>query len=82
MMEEIDYMRLIAHVKFKSTSPIVFQKSFSKSISLSEFAQRSRQRMLRGRCNYLNRRGKDTGQQRFCRVKFKIIPRSESEKRF
>ena len=28
--------------------------SVSKSISLSEFAQRGWQRMLRGRCNYVN----------------------------
>ena len=41
MMEEIDYMRLIAHVKFKSTSPIVFQKPISKPNFLSEIAQSS-----------------------------------------
>ena len=82
MMMKICFLRLIAHVKSKSTSPIVFQKSFSKSISLSEFAQKSRQRMLRGRCNYLNRRGNEAGQWRLYRAKFKMILRTETEKRF
>ena len=80
MMEEIDYMRLIAHVKFKSTSPIVFQKPISKPNFLSEIAQSRWQKTVRGRCNYLNRRGKDTGQWRFCRSKFKIILRFRNEK--
>ena len=30
---EIDFLRLIVHLKSKSTSLIVFQKSFSKTIS-------------------------------------------------
>ena len=37
-------------------------KSFSKPISMSEFAQSSWQRTFRGRCNHLNYQGKEAGQ--------------------
>ena len=46
LMMKISFPRLIAHLKSKSTSPIVFQKSFSKPITLSVFAQSSWLRML------------------------------------
>ena len=57
-------------------------KSIPKPISLSEIARSSWQRTLRGRCYHLNRRGKEAGQWRLYRAKFKIILRSETEKRF
>ena len=44
--------------------------SISKPISLSEIARSSWQMTLWGRCNYLNRRGKGTGQWRFWRGNF------------
>ena len=56
--------------------------SFSKPIFLIEIAHSSWQMTLRGRCNYLNLWGPRGRQQRFCRAKFKIILRSETEKRF
>ena len=52
-MEEISFLRLIVHLKSKSTSLIVFQKSISKPILLSEIAHSSWQRTFRGRCNFL-----------------------------
>ena len=57
-------------------------KSFLKPITLNGIVQSSCQRTLRGRFNYLNRRYNEAGQWRFCRAKFKIILRSETEKRF
>ena len=45
-----------------------FPKSIPTLNSLSEIAQSRWQKTVRGRCNYLNRRGKDTGQWRFCRA--------------
>ena len=45
-------------------------KSIPKPISLSEIARSSWQMTLWGRCNYLNRRGKGTGQWRFWRGNF------------
>ena len=53
LMGKTDSQRLIAHLKSKSTSPIVFQIHFQKPITLSEIARSSWQRTLRGRCNYL-----------------------------
>ena len=71
-------------------SPLEFQinfahrlsKSIPKPISLSEIAHSSWQMTLRRRCNYLNLWGQRGRQQRFCKAKFKIILRSETEKRF
>ena len=57
-------------------------KPISKPILLIEFAQSSWQRTLWWRCNYLNHWGQRGRQQRFCKAKFKIILRSETEKRF
>ena len=57
-------------------------KSFLKPITLNGIVQSSCQRTLRGRFNYLNRRYNEAGQWRFCREKFKIILRLETEKRF
>ena len=82
MMEEFDFLRLTAHLKIKSTSPILFQIHFQNQFSWVKLLEAVRRERLYGRCNYLNRRGKGTGQWRFCRAKFKIILRLETEKRF
>ena len=53
---------LVAHLKSKSTSPIVFQIHFQNQFPWVKLLGAVGRERLYGRCNYLNRRGKGTGQ--------------------
>ena len=81
-MMKIDFLRLIANLKTKPILPIGFKMIFK-----TNFLEWNSSAMLAiGRCEGVATisifEGKETGRRWFCREKFKIILRSESEKRF
>ena len=79
---KINYLRLTAHLKIKSTSPILFQIQFQNQIPWVKLLRAVGRGRFYWRCNHLDHWGNEAGQWRFCRAKFKIILRSETEKRF
>ena len=74
--------RLIAHLKSKSTSPIVFQIHFQNQFSWVKLLIAVGRGRSVGVATISIFEGKETGRRWFCRAKFKIILRSETEKRF